>query len=150
YGAGARGAVQVAKELDPALFAPQIGASAAGRAFAWTLIGIITAGYGATIWDALEVSPAELEQMRTAQKTRLEQEANSRCPGGRLLFYYRDKETVNAAAASSSLRASAGAPPEFPAGAYGSDIPPWDVTYTQDELAQGFYGPAAALDSRGV
>jgi RHS repeat-associated protein len=150
YTAGARAAAQVAQELDPALFAPQIGASVVGRAFAWALIGVISAGYGATIWEALEISPAELERMRAAQKTRIEQEANSRCRGGKLLFYYRDRGTVTAAAATGFLRASAGAPPDFPPGAYGSDIPPWGVTYTQDELAYGFYGPAAASDSRGV
>jgi RHS repeat-associated protein len=150
YAAGARTAAQVATELDPALFAPQIGQSVAGRAFAWMLIGIISAGHGATLWDALETSPVELERMRVAQKTRIEEEANSRCPGGKLLFYYRDRATIMAAAASGLLRASAGAPPDFPAGAYGSDIPPWDTTYTQSQLAYGFYGSAAAADSRGV
>jgi hypothetical protein len=140
----------VAQELDPALFAPQVAGSPVGRAFAWALISIIAAGHGATIWDALDVSPSELERMRTVQKTRIEQEAYSRCPDGPVLFYYRDRETINTVAASGSLRASAGWPPDFPAGAYGSDIPPWDVTYTQDQLAYGFYGPAAASDSRGV
>jgi hypothetical protein len=140
----------VATELDPALFAPQIGQSVVGRAFAWALIGIISAGHGATLWDALETGPVELERMRTAQKRRIEEEANSRCPGGQLLFYYRDRATIMAAAASGLLRASAGAPPDFPAGGYGSDIPPWDTAYTQSQLAYGFYGPAAATDAKGV
>ena len=150
FAAGARAAAQVAAELNPALFAPQIGASTVGRALAWALIGMITAGHGALMWDALDISPAELQQMRTAQKARIEQEANLKCPGGKVLFYYRDRETIYLIAASGLLKASAGAPPDFPPGAYGSDIPPWDDIYTQDELLRGFYGPAAASDSRGV
>ena len=131
------------REWNTAVAALQgsVAGSAVYKGAAITVAGMIIAGHLAMIWEALDPEAHEWAQARQVLKTSVETAAREKGCSGRILYYYNGVARIAACWSASALFASKGAPKDgFPVGAYASDIPPWDCTYTQTELAQGFYG----------
>jgi hypothetical protein len=94
------------------------------------------------------LGPRELDQFRWQWRRKVEQEESRR--GVKALYYYRDQETIAKIVSRRELEASAGKLPDFPPGGYASDIPPWNTTVTQSQLAWAFFEMGALTDRKGV
>ncbi|MDD2764572.1 MAG: Ig-like domain-containing protein [Opitutaceae bacterium] len=103
---------------------------AIGVGFSSATAGVLTWVYHST----------EVEREREKVKTELKEKSK-----GPILFYYGSKEKIARYVAVSAIRASARFPRDrkgpltFPEGAYATDIPPFDVLYTQSQLSSEFY-----------
>jgi|GEM_PF-6739520 len=115
--------------------------SAVYKGGAITVAAIVMAGHLAAIWQSLDPDEEESARARRELKTSVETAAQEKGQSGRILYYYGSAKRITDCYNASALFASEGAPKDgFPVGGYSSDIPPWDVTYTQTQLAQGFFG----------
>jgi len=122
--------------------------SAVYKGAAITVAAMVAAGHLAMVWEALDPEQEEWDRAEKKLKADVEEAAKEKGCNGRVLYYYRDAPRVAWAYKSRTLTGSAGAPQQgFPEGGYASDIPPWDQTYTQIELAEGFFGAANKYES---
>ena len=84
-----------------------------------------------------------------AAAVRKKVEERRRSSGNQILFHYGDyarvigivnSRSIGAAADFSVFSRAINERITFPSGAYGTDLPPWDTRYTQQELSALFYG----------
>jgi len=61
------------------------------------------------------------------------------CQSDQILFHYTSESSAVEIYATNFMFASDEYPPDFPAGAYATDIEPWNTSYTRTSLAQTLY-----------
>src|SRR5205085_7476098 len=88
---------------------------------------------------------AVLDQERESVRARVQAQTR----GGKVLFHYTNKASAAGILATGVIFASEAKDfggVTFPAGAYATDIPPWDTSYTQRDLSALFYGGKQSRD----
>jgi hypothetical protein len=106
--------------------------------YAWIIGGI-----GAAVQTGYQhFSETMREEARLRVRARVEEQQQR--SGERILYHYTESWSKAVSIASSGLIKASEAYTSgnftFPPGAYGTDIPPWSMDYTQSDLSALFYG----------
>lgn len=120
------------------------GTSVGFIAFSRALAGLVGAGIGVGLSDQYQDFIARnalamhriLEEKRAREQARIE----TRSRGRRILYHYSSRFAALSIGMFGVAESSPGYGRGRPAGFYATDITPWSIQYTQEDLSALFYG----------